>query len=49
MRVVQIDLISVWGIEVDLIPVKDEIDLVAWNVENGFISVWRIGIALVFM
>ena len=29
-------------VQIDLIPVKDEIDLVVWLVENGFISEWSI-------
>ena len=38
--VAQIDLISEWGMVLDLIPVKDEIDLVVvWVVENDLISV----------
>ena len=33
-------------IKLDLIAVKDESDLVVWVIENIFISVWLIGIAL---
>ena len=48
--VIQGYLVSVWGIELDLIPVLDEMDLVVvWAVENDFISVRWIGIDLVFV
>ena len=48
--VVLTDLISVWGIELDLILVYDEMDLVVvWGVEKDLISVWWIGIDLVFV
>ena len=48
--VVKIDLISVWGFELDLIPVYDEMDLVFVRVvENDVISVCWIGIDLVFV
>ena len=48
--VVRIYLISVWGIELDLVPVQDELDLVlVWVVKNEFISVLRIGIDLVLV
>ena len=46
---IQIDLISVWGTGLDLIPVKDEMDwVVVWVVENELVSVWWIGTDLFF-
>ena len=46
--VVLTDLISVWEIELDLIPMQDEMELVVvWVIENDFTSVWRIGIDLI--
>ena len=49
MWMVQIDSISVWGIELVLIPVQDEMLLVVvWVVENDFIYLWCIDIDLVF-
>ena len=47
---VQIDLISVLGIELDVISSSDDIGLVVkWVVENDIISVWWLGIDLVFV
>ena len=49
---VEIDLISVWKIELDLIPVQDGIDLFGhcvWVDANDFISVWWIRIDLIFV
>ena len=47
---VDTEFISVWGIELDLVPVQDELDLVlVWVVKNEFISVLRIGIDLVLV
>ena len=48
--VIQGYLVSVWGIELDLIPVLDVMVLVVvWAVENDFISVRWIGFDLVFV
>ena len=38
VRVVEIDLISMWGIKLYLILVRSEIDLVVWVVEIDLIS-----------
>ena len=46
---VEINLIKLWGIELVLIPVQDEMLLVVvWVVENDFIYLWCIDIDLVF-
>ena len=48
--VVKFDLISVLGIELDVISSSDDIGLVVkWVVENDIISVWWLGIDLVFV
>ena len=47
--VIRIEMISVWRMEHDLIPVYHEINLVVvWVVENDFISVSWIVIGLVY-
>ena len=47
--VVEIGLISMWGINLDLIIVQDAIEMVVWVVENDFISMRWTGIDLVFL
>ena len=43
-------LVPVWMIELDSTPVQDEMDfVVVWVVENDVISVWLIGVDLVFV
>ena len=48
MWAVLIDLISAWEINLDLIPVQDETEFVVWIDKNDFVSVWWVGIDLVF-